>query len=196
MKVAKWICRYAFFALLLGGAVAWCVYCQSEVNDLENLSNSAEFIDTALESFNEATRILDRIDYFKGLRNNGIIVAAIIAGALVLLILWNIFGNKLTQKLKSKSKTEKPKKEKKPRPEKVKRPATVSAQTAARSQNNRTPSSTPAKPVTSAQGGAEQNAGSAQESAPAKRSGYCPQCGQYYEELPAFCAVCGAKINK
>ncbi len=30
---------------------------------------------------------------------------------------------------------------------------------------------------------------------PPKFSGYCTACGKYYEELPAFCEECGAKIE-
>ena len=30
---------------------------------------------------------------------------------------------------------------------------------------------------------------------PEKKSGFCTNCGQFYEELPAFCVKCGEKID-
>lgn len=102
MKKAKWICCYAFCALLIGTAIAWCVYFHMAAGEAEHMVNSPEYIDVALSSFEDALDQYERIDYLLSLRNMGILVVAILCVVLTLLIIWNVKGDKITETIKKK----------------------------------------------------------------------------------------------
>lgn len=104
MKKAKWICCYAFFALLIGAAVAWCVYFHNAAGQVEDIVNSPEYIDIALGSFDDALEQHDRIDYLISLRNAGIIVGIILIVLLIAVVIWNVKGDKIVEEVKKKIK--------------------------------------------------------------------------------------------
>ncbi len=172
MRVLKWIVRYAFFALLLGGAVVWWLYCNATIATLQATVDSPEFIETATESISDAIAMMDRIEQFQDLRLIGIIGVAVVGFLLVLLVLWNIFGKRIAAWSKVKAdgvitriKTPRPAK-----PKAVAAPASAPA-----------PTAQPAAEAPTAE-------------APAKKSYFCPYCGHEHAKRSAFCAGCGQKL--
>ncbi len=180
MKTAKWICRYFFFAILLGLDAVWIVLCRRELNALLEVAGSTKFVDIALENFSYAVEILDKTEYYKSLLLQGIFAGLVIVGLLVLVIVWNVFGNKVTRKLKGlfNRKDNKDKTNNTPKPCHTKAPENL--YTAEQVQQN-------------VQENVQENV--QPENVQSVKGKFCTNCGAYHEVQSAFCTNCGAKIN-
>lgn len=102
MKKMKWICRYAFLALLLVLSIAFCVYCGVTLSAVKGQTQSIGFLDLALSSLPQANQVLEQVSYYEELLLGGIIVSVIVAVALVLLIVWQLKGERIVAALKEK----------------------------------------------------------------------------------------------
>ncbi len=186
MKKAKWICRYIFFTLLLVGAVLFTLYSHSIVLQIEEVLNSTEFIDKALRSYSEAAEVIERCEYYMDLRFYGFIVSAVILGITVLLILWNIFGDKLVRKLKSLF-TKKKKNKKKDDTTPVQQPSAeaVKEQKAPAASADNAPVQTEEKVPTVEEAKTEESA-QTEEKAPTFEEAKSEEPAQTEEKVPTF----------
>lgn len=186
MKTIKWVCRYLFFALLLGIAGIWCWQCHSTVAKYESQSNSVAFIDLMMDDYDTALEIKQEADLFGTYRTKGFIALAIIGGAVLLLILWNIFGDKLCASVKSAFKR-KPKQ----------KPAVATA-SAAPVQAEEPVWQQPAEPVWQQPAEPVWQEPVPEQPAPqvSVQGGYCVHCGARYEGESNFCVSCGNPVAK
>ncbi len=204
MKIAKWICRYAFFGLLLALCVLWCLQCQKTVNQLNAQINSVEYIDMVLENQDKALALENEVLQFQGYQKTGILIGCVVLGLLLLLIMWNIFGNRISGKIKAlfrkKEKVEVPEAvpavqvEEANIPQAAAAPVETDVETSAEEQPADMTEELPAENVQTADVAEEQPVLPAEaEETPAGVT--CPNCGQYYPGAPAFCTNCGAKLS-
>lgn len=172
MKVMKWICRYAFFALLLAGCIFWCIYCSTTIAELEATVYSLDYIDLAVSLAPEALELLDRIAQFEELLDTAILATVIVGVCLLLLIIYHVVSTTLMKKKAARCVSASP----------------VIPQTPV----------IPEVPVASAEVTVEPEAERIEVSAPAEAVSEgvsCSQCGQYYEKRPIFCVRCGHKFE-
>ena len=179
MKVAKWICRYLFFAVILAGTICWWGYCSNTVAQLNETIGSAEYIDMASSLSTDALMLLERLEQYQQLRTDALKLILIVGGCLLVLILWHVGSEVVIKKLAQRPAKElKPKKDPKPKKKPVQKPVA------------------PAQPVNSLSEPVSTVAESVEVvSPPAPKGGYCTECGQYYEDFPAFCRKCGNKLK-
>ena len=98
MKTFKWVYRYSYLGVLLVMSLCWCGYCLYTISDIKSALHSVEYVDMTLGSFSDAFVIFERSLYYKELLNKGLIASAIIFGAIVLLIVFQIVAPKVAKR--------------------------------------------------------------------------------------------------
>lgn len=198
----KWVCRYAFLALLLIGAIAWCIYCNITVADLEKQIYSLSYIDLAASLSTDAIILLDRLDTFQNLANTGMIVCFVIGGCLLLLIAYHILSTVLSKKCQKKPNcvpADAPVIAPQPFiPTAFAEPAVIPVEEPTIVEEpvpEIIPETLPEEPTEIPEDITTDAPAVQEEAVPEEPAGvFCPNCGKFYQTAPAFCSQCGNKM--